>query len=631
MITRASTIGELLQNPIGRDLIDRLGLYAGVDIRLINNPIVRGVKLKTLPKLSRGAVSDSLLDTLIELFNACEGEAMPGPSDAHAWWKEAVVYQIYPRSFMDSNGDGVGDLPGILSKLDYLKDLGINAVWLCPVCDSPNDDNGYDVRDYRKIMEEFGSMADMDALIAGLHERGIKVIIDLVLNHTSDEHAWFQESLAHPEGKYGAYYIWQKTGSPDVPPNNWRSFFSGPAWNYYPERGAWAMHLFSKKQMDLNWENPDVRKDVIDLIRFWREKGADGFRLDAISDISKTSLADGDETLGKLLGITGIEHFFYGNRLNEYLHQMRVEGFEDAFTVGETPGTGPMMNKLLTAAEREELSTVFCFDHIDNVGKNRFDDYRYDLNHLKRCFIGYEGPDARTCWPTIFVENHDNPRMVSKVDPRPAYRERVSKLLAALLLTARGTVFLYQGQELGMPNIDFQDISQLRDVESLNRSRELAQQGEGEADIFPKILSGTRDHARTPMQWTDGENGGFTTGTPWIRLGDTSINARDEAADPDSVLNAYRQLIQLRKAHPALVYGDFTCLHEKKKDLFLYERTDGTERFYIEANLTDTDRNSILHPDMRRMELVFGNYPAQGAAQAAVLRPYEVRVYQVNA
>ncbi len=621
MLTKDSRLGELLNNPIGRDIIGRLTQYAGVDEKLVDNALVRRMKLSSLPKLSGGRVSEDLLDTLITLFNQ-DGDIMRLPENReHVWWKEAVVYQIYPRSFMDSNGDGIGDLKGILGKLDYLSALGVTAVWLSPVFDSPNDDNGYDVRDYKKIMTEFGDMSDMDALIAGLHERGIKLILDLVLNHTSDEHAWFEASKNDPNGPYADYYFWRRGEEEGHAPNNWQSCFGGGAWNYYPSRDEYALHVFSKKQMDLNWDNPDVRESVYDIVRFWRGKGADGFRLDVINYICKSSLEDGDETLGALLGFNGVEHYFYGPHLHEYLRGLRQNACGDAFIIGETPGTGPEMNKLLTAACRGEMDTVFCFDHLDNLGKTRFDIYRYDLNHLKHCFIAYEGDVAKVSWPSIFVENHDNPRMPSKIDPEGRFRDKLTKLIAVLILTARGTPFIYQGQELGAVNAPFNSIDELRDVESLNRYREL--KTTDSEHVWQRIKKGTRDHARTPMQWSGGLNGGFTEGKPWIRIADPQMwNAEQQGQDEDSVFAAYRRLISLRKEHPTLVYGDFCPLYEKKRDLFCYERRGEDERFFVVANLS---AHELRHPRLSgTLECVCSNYADAGS----FLRPYEACVYR---
>ena len=624
MLTKNSTIGQLLKNPIGRDIIDRLVQYVGLQEKWIDNPLVRGLKLGMLKRLSGGKVSDALLDVLLGLMNQDEGYAPIPNNDDHCWWKEAVVYQIYPRSFKDSDGDGVGDLGGIMEKLDYLSALGVTAVWLSPVFDSPNDDNGYDVRDYKRIMTEFGSMVDMDALVEGLHARGIKLILDLVFNHTSDEHEWFIKSKGDAEGPYGDYYIWRKGDG--APPNNWKSIFSGSAWNYYPERGEYALHLFSKKQMDLNWENASVREDIYDIIRFWLKKGADGFRLDVINYISKTSLADGDETIGSLLGFSGVEHYFYGSRLHEFLHEARVKAFNNAFLIGETPGLGPEMCTLLTAPSRAELDTVFFFDHLDELGKSRFDAYRYNLNHLKNCFIGYQGRFADRSWPSIFIENHDNPRMPSKVDPTGEYREEIAKLLAVLVLTARGVPFIYQGQELGAVNTDFHAMDELRDVESLNYYREHTEAGTKAEDVWARVKKGTRDHARTPMQWTAAPGGGFSTADPWIRLADPGVwNAASQSGNSDSMLESYRFLIALRKQNAALVYGGFVLLFASKRNLFCYERRLDKERFVIVANLRD---KPIRHPRLGLpLERIYGSYPDAAVA----LRPYEACIYRVMA
>jgi oligo-1,6-glucosidase len=449
----------------------------------------------------------------------------------------------------------------------------------------------------------------------------MRIILDLVVNHTSDEHEWFIDSAKNPDGPHGDYYIWRKPKG-IAHPNNWSSFFCGPAWQRVDTRDEEYLHLFTKKQPDLNWENPNVRNDVCDIIDFWRNKGVDGFRLDVINYISKTSLEDGSATLCELLQFCGIEHYFYGNRLHEYLHELRKRAFGDAFTVGETPGTGLEMNKLLSADEREELNTLFSFDHLENLGKNRFDIYKYNLTHLKKCFIRYEGDYADYAWPSIFVENHDNPRMVSKIDPREEYRDAVAKLLAVVLLTARGTVFLYQGQELGAVNVEFQDMTELRDVESQNKYRELIAGGKSRDDAWKTVLKGTRDHARTPMQWTDEDYAGFSDYEPWIRVGDKNVcNVAAQRKDETSVLRAYQELIRLRKEHPALVYGTFEPVETGNDDVFCYFRDDGNERFYIEINLR---ARAIKQPKTKgKLELIFSNYMCQGEG----LQPYEANIY----
>jgi len=625
MITRDTKVGELLNNPIAKDVLAQLVQYAGVNEKMILNPIVKSLKLSAIPKFAGKAMPDAdyVIDAMIDLFNQ-EADTKPlSKSNTQYWWKEAVVYQIYPRSFQDGNGDGVGDLKGIIQRLDYLKELGVDAIWLSPIFDSPNDDNGYDVRDYRAIMSDFGTMEDAEELIRQMHARGMRLIIDLVVNHTSDEHEWFIDSANNPQGEHADYYIWRKPKNGGHP-NNWHSFFCGPAWEKVDSRDEEYLHLFSKKQPDLNWENPKVRDEVCDIIDFWREKGVDGFRLDVINYISKTSLDDGSETLGALLQFSGIEHYFYGKRLHEYLHELKRRAFGDAFTVGETPGTGPEMNKLLTADEREELNTVFSFDHLENLGKNRFDDYRYNLNHLKKTFSRLEGDYADYAWPSIFIENHDNPRMVSKINPKEEYRDIIAKLLAVVMLTARGTVFLYQGQELGAVNVDFHDMSEMRDIESINKYNDLIACGKTPEQAWHTVLVGSRDHSRTPMQWTNDIYAGFSEHEPWIRVGDKdNCNVSQQLEEETSVLRAYQTLIRLRKDHPALVYGTFEPHESAKDDVFCFYRDDGKERFYIEINLCE---RAIKQPSVKgEMELVYSNYMAQGDG----LQPYEANIYRV--
>jgi oligo-1,6-glucosidase len=630
MLTKQSRVRDVCATPIGHDIVHTLLVQTGLPEKAIYNPLVGSLTLGTLQKLSGGKLDDSLLNSILALLN--NETQTPPPAEGRAaptWWKEAVVYQIYPRSFADTNGDGVGDLRGILQKLPYLKELGVNVLWLSPIYDSPNDDNGYDIRNYRKIMEEFGTMEDFDALLEAVHAAGMKLVMDLVVNHTSDEHEWFQESLHNPDGPYGDYYIWQK-GTPDTPPNNWRSFFSGSAWNYYPERQAWALHLFSKKQMDLNWESSALRQDVYNMINWWLDKGVDGFRMDVINLISKDSLADGSPALAQAIGYCGIEHYFYGPHLHEYLHEMREKSFGryDTMTVGETVGVGMEMAKMLTASQRGELDMIFNFDALENPGKSRYDDYRYDLRWLKKYMLNWQQNYGENCWQSLFYDNHDNPRMLSKVNPDPATHPVLAKLLATLQLTLRGTPFLYQGQELGLSNVAFGSIDEIQDVEGRNLYAELCEKMPPE-QAFARILAGTRDHARAPMPWSDAPNGGFTTGTPWLRLADgyQQCNAAAQQLDTTSVLHYYRTLIHLRRENPALVYGSFHPLFLKEKryaDLFCYVRALDGKRFYVECNLTDTDAPRPA-PIADRLRLLASNYNAP----APNLRPYEANLYEV--
>jgi oligo-1,6-glucosidase len=631
MLTKNSRIKDVYAHPVGRDVLKKVLLQMGRGDGLLRNPLVGGIRLKLLPKLTRGKVDEAFVTTLLELLN---GEPdLPRTDSASvtpAWWKEAVFYQIYPRSFKDSNGDGIGDLPGISEKLDYLKALGVDAIWLSPVYDSPNDDNGYDIRDYHEIMAEFGTMADFDALLEGIHARGMRLIMDLVVNHTSDEHEWFKRAVDEPDSKYGDYYIFSDK------PNNWTSFFSGSAWRYIEKRKQYALHLFSQKQMDLNWENPEVRREVSGMVRWWLEKGVDGFRMDVVNYISKRrvspggSLPEGNTQIGALIGYTGMEHYFYGPRLHEFLRELKAKAFEpfNAFSVGETPGIGMEMSKLLTGDDRGELDMVFSFDQLETPGHVRFDDYRYDLNYFKQYMTDWMAHYGTHTWMALFYENHDNPRMISKVNPDPQYRLVLGKLLAAMLLTLRGTPFIYQGQELGMINTDFKSIGALRDVESINLYAELIKTMSA-ADAFKKILAGTRDHARVPMQWSDGISAGFTepeSAAPWIAAGDDCAlcNAAAQAEDKNSVLNYYRTLIDLRKKHSALVYGAIKIVRKGEKDLFAYWRTDGKDSFYIECNLGNKPKPRKVRPP--GAALILSNY---SAAPEQHLRPYEAVIWRI--
>ena len=623
MLNENSRIRDVYANPVGKDIIRRLLLQTGKGEGLVLNPVVGRLKLKTLVRLSGGRINKGFIDTLLTLLNDEKDIPREDKSlEVHAWWKEAVFYQIYPRSFKDSNGDGIGDLKGITEKLDYLSRLGVNAIWLSPVYDSPNDDNGYDIRDYRRIMQEFGTMEDFDKLIEQVHARGMRLIMDLVVNHTSDEHEWFKKSLSQPSSKYGDYYIFRDK------PNNWTSFFSGSAWSYYKERNQYALHLFSKKQMDLNWENPDVRDEVKKLVKWWLGKGVDGFRMDVINYISKRhGLPDGDKNIGNLMGFTGVEHYFYGPKLHQYLHELKKEAFMpyNAFSVGETPGVGMEMSKLLTGDYREELDMVFSFDHLDTPGHTRYDDYCSDLNCYKDYMIDWMENYGTHCQTSLFFENHDNPRMVSKVNPDPRYRVVIAKLLATMQMTLKGTPFIYQGQELGMVNQSFSSIHDLRDVEALNMYHEL-KAAIGEEEAFKKLLAGTRDHARTPMQWTAEKNAGFTEGIPWIKAGEDcrKCNAEDEMKEGDSVWNYYRNLIKLRGEHEAFTYGVIEIVDKKSRDLFTYYRRAGNEAFLVECHLSHgtTQRRR----DAANLQLVMSNY----SDIQDFYRPYEAVIWRMK-
>jgi oligo-1,6-glucosidase len=612
-----STIRDICAHPVGRDVVDKLLLQLGKPAWLIDNPLVGSLTLGFIRRLLLKRLGSGFFDAVLDLLNS-EPDAPDTRSvpSSPAWWKEAVFYQIYPRSFSPPHNSTDNGIRGILSKLDYLRELGIGAVWLSPVYDSPNDDNGYDIRDYYKILPEFGTMDDMDALIAGLHERGMRLVMDLVVNHTSDEHPWFQEALRDEKSPYRDFYFFRKTNGT---PNNWVSFFSGPAWNYYPEQDVWVLHLFSKKQMDLNWECPALREEIYKMVRWWLEKGVDGFRLDVINYISKApGLVDGDPFIGALMTYTGIERYFYGPKLHEYLQELHTRAFEpyNAFSVGETPGVGKQMGRLLTDNYRRELDLLFSFDHLETPGHSRFDDYRYDLSYLKHFYQTHLNIDLGHGWNTLFFNNHDNPRMVSKIDPDGNYTEVLAKLLAILQLTLRGTPFLYQGDEGGFCNEPFTSIEEIHDVESLGLYAELIKTMPPDR-AFKRVLAGTRDHARAPLRWEE-------------------LERRRNAED--SVWGFYKKLIALRHSSPALVYGELEFLRPKDKTLLSYTRTlkndsqetpAGSSSFYVEANLSPVTRRSKAPCGA---ELLVCNYASSqsgaGKGNSQRLRPYEARLYK---
>ena len=613
MLTRNSKLSEIYANPIGHDILAKLLLQMGKSEKLLLNPVVGNLKLKTVSKLTSKILGAGFYDTFLTLLNSEDASTSKisscndSASITKTWWKEAVFYQIYPRSFCDANGDGIGDLKGIISKLDYLHGLGVTALWLSPVYDSPNDDNGYDIRDYYNIMQEFGTMEDFDLLLSRTHQLGMHLIMDLVVNHTSDEHEWFKKALSDSDSNYRSYYFLKEGGL--EPPNNWTSFFSGSAWNHYEKENLWALHLFSRKQIDLNWDNPDLRSEIIKMINFWLDKGVDGFRMDVINYISKANgLPMGDPDIGKLMEFTGVEHYFYGPKLHDYLRQIRAEAFEPhgAFSVGETPGLGMEMCKLVTGEQRKELDMVFSFDHLETPGHVRFDDYHYDLNYFRDYMIDWMehydvGSHGNGCWMSLFYNNHDNPKMVSKINPDMAYRSKLCKLLAIMQFTLRGTPFLFQGDELGLTNHAFASIDEITDIESKNMYQELLKTME-ESAAFQKILAGTREHSRLMMPWDE---------------------ASRTAQHVDSgVTDFYKKLIAYRKKHDALIYGDFKVLC-RDKDLFYYTRSDHKEQFLVECNLSAKAMKRKKIPE--GYQLVCSNY----ARPERELQAYEASIYKI--
>ena len=545
-----------------------------------------------------------------------------------AWWKEAVVYQIYPRSFCDSNGDGIGDLNGITSKLDYLKELGIDVIWLSPVYKSPNDDNGYDISDYEDIMTEFGTMDDFDKMLAAAHERGIKIVMDLVVNHTSDEHPWFVESRSSKDNEKRDYYIW-KEGKDGKEPTNWGSAFSGPAWKYDEKTDMYYLHLFSVKQPDLNWENPKVRKEVFDMMTRWCEKGIDGFRMDVISLISKPEGYPDAKVVG-LYGDMGI--CANGPKVHDYLKEMneKVLSKFDIMTVGETAGVTLEEAKKYANTDGSELNMVFQFEHMDLDGGEKFkwSTQPMPLVPLKENLSKWQKGLDGVAWNSLYFCNHDQPRIVSRLgDESDAYRELSAKCIATCLHMMQGTPYVYQGEELGMTNTVFNSVDDFRDLESINAYRELVENGlYTDEDMFPKIAHKSRDNARTPMQWDASENAGFTTGTPWIAVNPNykKINVADQLKREDSVFHYYQKLIRLRKENEIIVYGNYELLLPEDENIFAYIRTLDNQKLLVVCNFSKSEQKFDFS-GYENAKVLISNYN-RDARKDGILKPYEATV-----
>lgn len=538
------------------------------------------------------------------------------------WWQDSVIYQIYPRSFQDSNDDGIGDLRGIIKRLDYLEKLGIDAIWLSPVYQSPNDDNGYDISDYESILPEFGTMEDMEELIAEGKKRNIKFIMDLVVNHTSDEHPWFIEAKKSKENPYRDYYIWRDPVD-GKEPNDLQSIFSGSAWELDETTGQYYLHLFSKKQPDLNWENPAVQQEVWKLMNFWLEKGIGGFRMDVIDLVGKIP----DQK------ITG-----NGPRLHEYLKKMNQETFGkyDVMTVGETWGATPEIAKLYSNPDRQELSMVFQFEHIgldEQPGKSKWDYQPLDFIKLKRVLSKWQTELGNEGWNSLFWNNHDLPRIISRWgNDSPEYRELSGKMLATLLHLMKGTPYIYQGEEIGMINTPVSSIEEIDDIESINMYQERIKQGYESKDILKSINRKGRDNARRPMQWDNSLNGGFTKGKPWLSLNEsyTELNVEKALADPNSIFYYYQQLITLRKENPLVVWGDYKELLPDDPHLFVYERSLANEKWLVMANFYN--KPASYHGEIQEIDkVVLSNYPnPQQNLVGLTLKPYEVIVFKLK-
>ncbi|MET3566849.1 oligo-1,6-glucosidase [Leifsonia sp. 563] len=567
------------------------------------------------------------------------------------WWQSAVVYQVYPRSFADSDGDGIGDLRGVIEHLDYLNELGVDVVWLSPIYASPHDDNGYDISDYRAIDPLFGTFDDFDELLEGMHARGMKLVMDLVVNHTSDEHPWFIESASSTDNPKRDWYWWRpararkQPGEQGAEPNNWGSFFSGPAWQLDPQTGEYYLHLFSRKQPDLNWENPEVRDAVYEMMNWWLDRGVDGFRMDVINFISKvTSLPDGVVPEGALYG-DAYPYFAQGPRIHEFLHEMHERVFagrEDRYlTVGEMPGVDIEQARRFTDPRNGELDMVFQFEHVDldHGPGGKWDHRPLSVLDLKRNLSTWQEGLADLGWNSLYWNNHDQPRVVSRFGDDGEHRIPSAKALGTVLHLMRGTPYVYQGEELGMTNVPFSSIDDFRDIESLNHYAEAVDiLGAPAEEVLAALRRTSRDNARTPMQWTSGPHAGFTTGTPWITVNPNAadINAEAEVADPDSVFAHYRALIDLRHRSEVVAAGDYALVLPEHPQVFAYTRSLSDRSLLVLANLSSEPATfdaaqlpawAVGGGDAPAAELVLSNLGSATEATSGSLRPWEAVVY----
>ena len=555
-----------------------------------------------------------------------------------AWWKEAVVYQVYPRSFMDANGDGIGDLQGVTSRLDYLQELGIDVIWLSPVYQSPNVDNGYDISDYQAIQPEFGTMADFDELLKQAHRRGIRIVMDLVVNHSSDQHPWFVESRKSKDNPYRDYYIWREPKADGSAPNNWGSCFGGSAWQLDPETNMYYLHLFAPQQPDLNWKNPKLRDDVYRMMTWWCDKGVDGFRMDVISMISKPDEMPDDPNAP----VGGYGNFgaycIHGPHVHEYLKEMnaRVLSRYDLMTVGETAGVTIEEAQKYAGEDSHELSMVFQFEHVDVAGKyGAWRTEQIPMLFLKKVLSKWQTELHGKAWNSLFLGNHDQPRMVSRFgSDTPEWRDLSAKMLTMFLLTMRGTPYWLAGDELGMANIRFTRIEEYDDIDTRNHYRKLLREGRDTEQFLREQQEIGRDNARTPYQWDGSRYAGFSVAKPWLRVNPdhTEVNAARELCDPDSVLNFFRRAVTLRKGHPDLVYGSFRPVDADNPQVFAYLR-EGTGRNYLTV-LNFSPKAARFDPktDLTEAMPLLHNYPAPPIAEKEgpiELRPYEGILYRL--
>lgn len=550
------------------------------------------------------------------------------------WWKELIAYQIYPKSFMDSNGDGIGDIQGIISKLDYLKDLGIDLIWLCPMYKSPNYDNGYDISDYKDILDEFGTMDDFNELLNEVHNRGMKLIIDLVINHTSHEHPWFIESRSSRDNPKRDWYIWRE-GKGDEEPNNWESIFKGSAWEFCENSEEYYLHLFAKEQPDLNWENEEVRNELYKMINWWLDKGIDGFRVDAISHIKKEEgLKDMDNPEG-LKYVSSFEKHMNVEGINSHLKELKEETFSkyDIVTVGEANGVSANEADHWVAEDEGTFNMIFQFEHLNLW--NYEEGQGFDVKAYKDVLTNWQNSLEGKGWNALFIENHDIPRVVSTWGNDKEYLTECAKAFGAIYFLQKGTPFIYQGQELGMTNVKYHSISEYDDVKTINTYNERIKSGVSEEIALKEAWITSRDNSRTPMQWNSSKNAGFTCGKPWIGVNENykTINVEVEERDENSVLNFYKKLIKLKKSNEALIYGVYDLILEEDENIFAYTRTLNNEKFLIIANLTEEKAKYIYEKEkLNSKDLILNNYEvcAHENLTEFTLKPYECRVYKLS-
>ena len=547
------------------------------------------------------------------------------------WWKEAVAYQIYPRSFMDSNNDGIGDLQGIISKLDYLKDLGIDVIWICPVYKSPNDDNGYDISDYQDIMSDFGTMEDFNELLSEIHKRNMKIIIDLVINDTSDEHPWFIESRSSKQNPKRDWYIWRE-GKDNKEPNNWESIFKGSAWEYDENTKEYYLHLFSKKQPDLNWENEDMRNEIYKMINWWLDKGIDGFRVDAISHINKEEgLVDMDNP-DNLKYVPSFDKHMNVEGIHDYLRELKENTFSkyDIMTVGEANGVKAEQATDWVGENDGKFNMLFQFEHIDLWNSSEF-----NLPNLKKVWNKWQVNLENDGWNALFIENHDITRVVSSWGDDTRFLKESAKALGLLYFMHKGTPFIYQGQEIGMTNVKFNDINEYDDIRSINEYNQLINQGMSPKDALEHIWNTSRDNTRTPMQWDDSLNAGFSKSNPWIHVNPNYkyINVKEQLEDDDSILNFYKKMIKIKKSSECLIYGKYNLILEDDTNIFAYERILNDEKFLVICNLKSESSNYKYEKLTLKYEnLILSNYnvDAHKDLNNFELKPWEARLYKIN-